>query len=439
MSYVEAARKLFMNTGTRFPRRLIWAMGALKYAAASVNLSNGLLPSEVGEAIMRAAKEVMEGKHDAQVVLDVFQTGSGTGLNMNINEIIAARASELSGRKVHPNDHVNMGQSSNDAVPTAIRVAAYAEVRESLLPALDGAVRSLHQLSERTSNVVKSGRTHFRDALPVTMGQEFGAYEDALRHEREELERSLDYVSEVPIGGTAVGTGLNAPHGFGEEVVSQLSRLTGYPFKRGNSFRGMRLLTDLVNLSGVMRGIALDLYRLGQDVRLMFSGPFTGLNEIDIPSQEEVAGSSIMPGKTNPVTVESTLLICAQVIGLDHANQFTAMLGEFELSMGVPLMGYNVVTQTSLLSEGLTKFSSLVLDKIVPNTEKALRYAESSASLITVVSPLIGYDRASALGKRIAKGMSIREALKDMGMSEEEVNKVLDVSKLTKGGLPAKE
>jgi len=243
----------------------------------------------------------------------------------------------------------------------------------------------------------------------------------------------------VPIGGTAVGTGLNAPHGFGEEVVSQLSRLTGYPFKRGNSFRGMRLLTDLVNLSGVMRGIALDLYRLGQDVRLMFSGPFTGLNEIDIPSQEEVAGSSIMPGKTNPVTVESTLLICAQVIGLDHANQFTAMLGEFELSMGVPLMGYNVVTQTSLLSEGLTKFSSLVLDKIVPNTEKALRYAESSASLITVVSPLIGYDRASALGKRIAKGMSIREALKDMGMSEEEVNKVLDVSKLTKGGLPAKE
>jgi len=170
MSYVEAARKLFMNTGTRFPRRLIWAMGALKYAAASVNLSNGLLPSEVGEAIMRAAKEVMEGKHDAQVVLDVFQTGSGTGLNMNINEIIAARASELSGRKVHPNDHVNMGQSSNDAVPTAIRVAAYAEVRESLLPALDGAVRSLHQLSERTSNVVKSGRTHFRDALPVTMG-----------------------------------------------------------------------------------------------------------------------------------------------------------------------------------------------------------------------------------------------------------------------------
>ncbi|BBD72950.1 fumarate hydratase [Sulfodiicoccus acidiphilus] len=439
MSYVEAAKKLFMNTGTRFPRRLIWAMGAVKYAAADFNTSIGLLDSKLGMAIMDAANEVMQGKHDEEVVLDVFQTGSGTGLNMNINEVIAARASQLAGVKVHPNDHVNMGQSSNDTVPTAIRVAAYAEVRESLLPALDQAIGSLRSLAERTSSIVKSGRTHLRDALPVTMGQEFGAYEDALSHQRRALESSLEYVAELPIGGTAVGTGLNTPPNFGDEVVSRLAKLTGYPLKKGNSFRAMRLLTDMVNLSAVMRGISLDLYRIGQDVRLMFSGPYTGLNEIDIPSQEEVAGSSIMPGKTNPVTVESTLLVCAQVIGLDHANQFVGMLGEFELSMGVPLMGYNVVSQASLLSEALRKFSSLVLDKIVPNREKALRYAESSASLITVVSPLIGYDRASALGKRIAKGMSIREALRDMGMSEQEINKVLDVSRLTKGGLPTKE
>ncbi|MCI2414483.1 MAG: lyase family protein [Candidatus Aramenus sp.] len=438
MKYTETAPKLFMNTGTRFPRKVIWAMGLVKLACARVNASLGYLDREIAEAIEKASLELMEGKHDDKIVLDVFQTGSGTGLNMNVNEVLAERASELSGKNVHPNDHVNMGQSSNDTVPTAIRIASVANAVEKVVPTLENMLYTLNKKAEEYKDVVKSGRTHLRDALPVTLGQELGAYYDAFKHDLEQLNNVLEYVKELPIGGSAVGTGLNADPRFQELVVQEVNKVTGLGFKPANKFRAMRFLTDMLLLSGVLRNVAAELYRVGQDFRLMFSGPFTSIGEIDLPTQEEIAGSSIMPGKTNPVTVEATLLVSAQVMGLDHANQIASMLGEFELSMGVPLMGYNVVTQENLIAEALNKFASLVVEGMQPNVEKMKRYAESSPSLITVLSPLIGYDKASQIGKMLNKGISIREALRELGFKDEEIDRVLDLHELVKPGIRVK-
>ncbi|BCU69153.1 class II fumarate hydratase [Stygiolobus caldivivus] len=438
MKYTETAPKLFMNTGTRFPKQIIWAMGVIKQSCAKVNLDLGLLDPQIAKGIIEASKEVMEGKFDDKVIVDVFQTGSGTGLNMNINEIIAERATELTGKNVHPNDHVNLGQSSNDTVPTAIRIAAVKTAYENLLPAYEKISSTLSQKGKEFDQIVKSGRTHLRDALPVTLGQELTSYADAFKHDLENLKGILEYVKELPIGGTAVGTGLNAHPEFQERVITEINKLTSMGFKPANKFRGLKLLTDLLTLSGILRTSAVNLYRLGQDIRLMFSGPMTGFNEIDLPSQEEIAGSSIMPGKTNPVTVEASLLISAQVVGLDHAVQFASMLGEFELAMGVPLIGYDVVTEEILLAEAFNKISDLVVKGIVPNVDKMKKYAESSPSLVTIISPIIGYDKASKIGKQLARGMSIREALRELGYKDEEIDKILDLNRLVKPGFPAK-
>jgi fumarate hydratase class II len=323
--------------------------------------------------------------------------------------------------------------------PTAIRVAAAMAVRRNLVPALENLSKSLSELSKRTATVYKSGRTHLRDALPVTMGQEFSAYADEFSRDAELVEKTLEYLLELPIGGTAVGTGLNADPKFGGMVATEIASLAGLRFTSAkNKFRPTKLLTDMSSLSGTMRSVSIDLYRLCQDLRLMFSGPLTGIGEIDIPTQEEVAGSSIMPGKTNPVTLESALLACAEVTGLDGANVFAASLGEFELTMGVPLMGYNTVLQSRLLSEALRKVALLVVDHVVPMREKARRYAESSPALITVISPKIGYDRAAVLGKQLAKGISIRSALKKLGYGPREIDAMLEMKDLVKPGIPSK-
>jgi len=439
MKYVDGSKRVFLSTGTRFPREVIWAVGALKYSAARSNVELGLLDREVGKVVQAKAKELMDGDHDSQVTVDVFQTGSGTGLNMNANEVIAELASTELGKKVHPNDHVNMSQSSNDVGPTAIRIAAAMAVDRDLLPSLRGMSKSLARLSRRTATVYKSGRTHLRDALPVTMGQEFGAYAEEFARDANLIERAAGDMLELPIGGTAVGTGLNADPRFGGLVAKEVAKLSGLGFSSArNKFRPTRLLTDMSSLSGLMRSVSIDLYRLCQDVRLMFSGPLTGLGEIDIPTQEEVAGSSIMPGKTNPITVESALLAAAEVVGLDGANVFAASLGEFELAMGVPLMGYNVVLQAKLLSEALNKVSTLVIDHIVPNRQKVRSYAETSPALITLVSPKIGYDKATELGKKMAKGVSIRAALRQLGFKDEEIDSLLNMKDLVKPGIPSK-
>ena len=439
MKYVEGSKRVFLNTGTRFPREVIWAVGAIKYSAAKSNVELGLLDKEIGRTVQAKAKELMNGGHDDMVSVDVFQTGSGTGLNMNANEIIAELSSEALGKKVHPNDHVNMGQSSNDVGPTAIRIAAAQAVSRNLLPALAGMSRSLSALSRKTSTVYKAGRTHLRDALPVTMGQEFGAYAEEFARETKLVKQTMEYMLELPIGGTAVGTGLNADPKFGGMVAKEVASLSGLGFTSArNKFRPTRLLTDMSSLSGTMRSVSIDLYRLCQDLRLMFSGPLTALGEIDIPTQEEVAGSSIMPGKTNPVTVESALLAAGEVIGLDGANAYAASLGEFELTMGVPLMGYNVVLQAKLLSEALNKLSSLVIDHIVPRKAKARAYAETSPALITLVSPKIGYDKATEIGKQMAKGVPIRTALKKLGYGEKEIEALLNMKDLVEPGIPSK-
>lgn len=439
MKYVEGSKRVFLDTGTRFPREVVWAIGIIKYASAKANVSLGLLDPKIGQVIISKSKEVMEGKWDQMVVVDVFQTGSGTGLNMNANELISELASEEMKTKVHPNDHVNMSQSSNDVGPSGVRVAAAYVVDSEVLPQLRAMTSSLSSLSRRTASVYKAGRTHLRDALPVTMGQEFGAFADAFRRDTRLVQEALRYLLELPIGGTAVGTGLNADPRFGAMVAKEIAKETGLGFSTAkNRFRATRLLTDAASLSGALRTVSLDLYRLCQDMRLMFSGPITGIGEIDIPTQEEVAGSSIMPGKTNPVTLESALLACAEVTGLDSANQVAASLGEFELAMGVPLIGYNLVLQAKLLSEAMKKVSSLVVEHIVPMREKARSYAESSPALITVISPRIGYDKAAILGKKLAHGVSIRTALTDLGFSGEEIDKILDLKDLVKPGIPSK-
>jgi fumarate hydratase, class II len=437
MRYVEGAKKVFLDTGTRFPRKLIWSVALIKREAAEANSSLGVLDPLIATAIQNASTEAMEGRHDSKVTVDVFQTGSGTGLNMNLNELIAERATELLRKRggksatVHPNDHVNMGQSSNDVGPSAIRIAAVVLCKEELAQSLEKASKSLSALSKRTSAVHKAGRTHLRDALPVTMGQEFAAYSDAFDHDLQLLQGVVAYAKELPIGGTAVGTGVNADPRFAAAVVRGINGLTKLGFSEARSkFRAMRLLSDLVALSSVLSLAALDVYRLCQDVRLMFSGPLSGLGEIEIPTQEELAGSSIMPGKTNPVTVEAAMLASAQVMGLDKANQVAGMFGEFELSMGVPLVGYNVITQIALLSEALRKLSSVVLDHLVPNVKRNRAYAEASPALITAIGPTVGYDKAAKVGKMIARGLSVRDGLKQLGYTEREVDKILDLRKL---------
>jgi fumarate hydratase class II len=439
MKYVEGSKRVFLSTGTRFPREVIWAVGAIKFSAAKSNVALGLLDGEVGRVIQAKAKELMKGNHDDKISVDVFQTGSGTGLNMNANELIAELASAELGKIVHPNDHVNMSQSSNDVGPTAVRIAAAYSVSTDLLPAMEKMEKSLIALSKKTSTVYKSGRTHLRDALPVTMGQEFGAYADAFDKDAQMVRKAMQYLLELPIGGTAVGTGLNADPRFGGMVAKGIAEQTGLGFTSAkNKFRPTRLLTDVSSLSGMMRSTSVDLYRLCQDLRLMFSGPLTGLGEIDIPTQEEVAGSSIMPGKTNPVTLESALLACAEVQGLDAANTVAATLGEFELTMGVPLMGYNIVLQVKLISEALRKVASLVVDGLVPMKERARSYAETSPALITVVSPKIGYDKAAVLGKHLAKGVPIRTALKELGYGPKEIDAMLEMKDLVKPGIPSR-
>ena len=438
MSYTTKSSEVFLSTGTRFPRRIIWAMGLIKYAAAKANTALGLLDPKIGSVIMKVSEELMRGDFDHMIVVDVFQTGSGTGLNMNVNEVIASIASERSGLKIHPNDHVNMCQSSNDVVPSAIRIAAVAEAVESLIPSMNRFISSLERLADRTRDVIKPGRTHLRDALPVTMGQEFNAYVDAFRHDLDLINKVLPYIEELPIGGTAVGTGLNAHPKFGEIVVEEIRRTSRLDFKVADSrFRAMRLLSDLVSLSSVLRTIAIDLIRLCQDLRLMFSGPFTGLAEIDIP--QEIAGSSIMPGKTNPVTVEASMLAAAQVIGLDTANSYSNLFGEFELSMAVPLIGCNIILQISLIREAFDKMSVNVIDRIVPLRERSRELAEKSQALITLISPLIGYDKASEISKKIYRGEPLRKILKEMGFEDSEINRILDLERLTKPGIPVKD
>ena len=411
----------------------IRAMGLLKAACAQVNKDRGLLTDEQADAIISAAKEIGEGKHDAEFPIDVFQTGSGTSSNMNTNEVIASIAKN-NGVEIHPNDHVNMGQSSNDTFPTATHVAATQAAVNDLIPGLKVLQESLAKKAKEWETVVKSGRTHLMDAVPVTLGQEFSGYARQIEAGIERVEATLPRLGELPIGGTAVGTGLNTPADFGANVTAELVKLTGVEQLREaeNHFEAQANRDGLVEFSGAMRTIAVSLNKIANDIRWMGSGPLTGLGEIHLPDLQP--GSSIMPGKVNPVLCETATQVAAQVIGNDAAVAFGGSQGAFELNVFIPMMARNVLESAKLLANTARVFAEKLVDGIEPNEERMRTLAESSPSIVTPLNSAIGYENAAKIAKHAVKeGITIRQATIDLGfvddekLTEEELDKRLDV------------
>ena len=426
----------FPISGTPIEPALIHAIGRVKAAAATVNGELGILDPRQASAIVTAATEVVAGAHDAEFPIDVFQTGSGTSSNMNANEVIATLA-QRAGTEVHPNDHVNASQSSNDTFPTAIHVAATLAVVDDLLPALDVLAGSLERKAEEFAGLVKSGRTHLMDATPVTLGQELGGYAATVRYAAERLGSVLPRVRELPLGGTAVGTGINTPAGFAERVIAVLSETTGQPFTEArNHFEAQGGRDSLVELSGVLRTYAVGLIKICNDLRWMSSGPTTGLAEIHLPDLQP--GSSIMPGKVNPVLPEATLMVCFQVIGNDTAVTAAGASGAFELNVAMPVMARNVLESVRLLAASSRLLAERCVDGITANAERMRQYAESSPSVVTPLNRYLGYEAAARIAKQaLADGATIRETVVALGyvergeLTEEQLDAALDVESMT--------
>ncbi|WP_030170969.1 MULTISPECIES: class II fumarate hydratase [Actinomycetes] len=416
-------------------RTQIRAMGLLKAACAQVNKDLGLLDGDKADAIISAAKEIADGKHDDQFPIDVFQTGSGTSSNMNANEVIASIAKN-NGVTIHPNDHVNMSQSSNDTFPTATHVAATEAAVTDLIPALQHLQEALADKASAWREVVKSGRTHLMDAVPVTLGQEFGGYARQLEASAERVSATLVRVGELPIGGTAVGTGLNAPYGFGTKVVAELINLTGVNelSLAKDNFEAQAARDGLVELSGALKTVAVSLTKIANDIRWMGSGPLTGLGEIQLPDLQP--GSSIMPGKVNPVLPEAVTQVAAQVIGNDAAVTWGGGNGAFELNVYIPMMARNVLESVKLLANVSRLFADRCIIGLEANEERLKTLAESSPSIVTPLNSAIGYEEAAAVAKQALKEKkTIRQTVIDRGLigdklSEEELDKRLDVLKM---------
>ena len=418
-------------------RTQIRALGLLKGACAQVNKDLGLLDAEKADAIIAAAAEIADGQHDDQFPIDVFQTGSGTSSNMNANEVIASIA-KANGVEVHPNDHVNMSQSSNDTFPTATHVAATEAAVTSLVPALKHLHAALAAKATEWKTVVKSGRTHLMDAVPVTLGQEFGGYARQIEAGIERVEATLPRLGELPIGGTAVGTGLNAPDGFGPKVVAELVKSTGIDALTAakDSFEAQAARDGLVEASGALRTIAVSLTKIANDIRWMGSGPLTGLGEITLPDLQP--GSSIMPGKVNPVLPEAVTQVAAQVVGNDAATAFGGASGAFELNVYIPMMARNVLESFKLLANVSVLFADKCIVGLEANTDRLKTLAESSPSIVTPLNSAIGYEEAAAVAKQALKEKkTIRQTVIDRGLigdklSEEELDKRLDVLAMAK-------
>ena len=427
----------FPISGTTLEARHIAALGQIKAAAARANAELGVLGEDVASAIDAAAQEVAQGKHDAEFPVDVFQTGSGTSSNMNANEVVATLASRALGRDVHPNDHVNASQSSNDVFPTSIHVAATAAVVNDLVPALEHLAASLERKGREFADVVKAGRTHLMDATPVTLGQEFGGYAAQIRAGVERVGSSLPRVAQVPLGGTAVGAGINTPHGFPQRVIELLAAATGLPLTEApDHFEAQGARDGLVELSGQLRTVAVSLTKICNDLRWMGSGPTAGLAEITLPDLQP--GSSIMPGKVNPVLPEATLMVCAQVVGNDAAIAVAGASGSFELNVMMPVMARCLLESLRLLSNASRLMADRCVDGITANTERARAYAESSPAIVTPLNPLIGYENAATIAKQaVAEGKTIREVVLEHGwvergtLSEPQLDEALDVMRMT--------
>jgi len=426
----------FPISGLTIDRALIAALAQIKGAAAASNAKLKLVDKRIADAIVAAAAEVAEGKWDEHFPVDVYQTGSGTSSNTNINEVLANLASERLGDKVHPNDHVNASQSSNDVFPSAIHIAAAVTITDDLIPALQHLAKSLRKKQREFKTVVKSGRTHLMDATPVTLGQEFGGYAQAIEIGIERLQSCLPRVAELPLGGTAVGTGINAPKKFAPQAIATISEAAGVQFTEARDhFEAQASRDALVEASGQLRVIAVSLYKIATDIRWMGSGPRTGLREIRIPDLQP--GSSIMPGKVNPVLPEAVSQVVAQVVGNDAAVAFGGAAGNFELNVMLPVIARNLLESIRLLANVSVQFADKCIDGIEANAEICKAYAESSPSIGTSLNPYIGYERAAEVIKESVKtGKSIRElVLKRKWMTEEELDKALDVLALTKGGI----
>ncbi|MGA4801113.1 class II fumarate hydratase [Streptomyces lavendulocolor] len=436
----QRAVENFPVSGQRLERAHIEALARIKAAAAKVNAELGVLDREIAAAVQEAAAEVAEGRWDDHFPVDVFQTGSGTSSNMNANEVLATLAAERLGRPgaVHPNDHVNASQSSNDVFPSSIHIAATAAVTRDLIPALEHLAAALGRKSAEFADVVKSGRTHLMDATPVTLGQEFAGYAAQVRYGVERLHASLPRLAELPLGGTAVGTGINTPPGFSAAVIAEVARATGLPLTEARDhFEAQGARDGLVETSGQLRTIAVSLTKISNDLRWMASGPRTGLAEINLPDLQP--GSSIMPGKVNPVIPEAVLMVAAQVTGNDATVAVAGAAGNFELNVMLPVIAKNLLESVRLLANAARLLADRTVDGITANVERAREYAESSPSVVTPLNKYIGYEEAAKVAKKsLAERRTIREVVLASGYVErgdltlQQLDEALDVLRMTR-------
>lgn len=428
----------FPISGMTLPREFIRAMGMIKLAAAETNMELDLITKKNGNAIVRAAKEVVNGKLDDHFVVDIFQTGSGTSTNMNTNEVIANRANEMLGKKtkdkskVHPNDHVNYGQSSNDTIPTAMHVSTLESIQKDLIPSLKYLERALSKKARQFDKIVKIGRTHLMDATPIRLGQEFSGYASMISHGINRLENVKNNLSELAIGGTAVGTGINTHKRFGSKVASKISKMTGVRFKEAeNHFEAQASKDAIVEASGALKTVAVSLMKIANDIRWLGSGPRCGIGEIMLPAIQP--GSSIMPGKVNPVIGESVTQVAAQVIGNDAAITIGGQSGNFELNVMMPMMAHNILESIRLLSRVSRVFVDKCIDGIKADPKRCEEMIEKSLAMCTSLAPIIGYDNAAAIAKEAyASGKTVRQvAIEKKILPERELSKVLDPWSMT--------
>ena len=431
----QRAVENFPISGQPMPRGFIRALGLIKAAAAQVNADLSLLSVAQAASIHEAALAVAEGAHDAQFPIDVFQTGSGTSSNMNANEVIATLASR--GRvKIHPNDHVNLGQSSNDVIPTAIRVSAQLAVVEQLLPALKHLRKSIERRGKALGDITKTGRTHLMDAMPLTFAQEFGAWAAQLQSSQDRIVDALKRLKRLPIGGTAIGTGINADPRFGKAMAKALSKLAGTKFASAdNKFEGLAAQDDLVELSGQLNALAVALMKIGNDLRWMNSGPLAGIGEIELPALQP--GSSIMPGKVNPVIPEALCMVCAQVMGHHTAISVAGASGNFQLNVMLPLIAHDLLDSIGLLSNAMRLLADKAIAGLKVRRERVAGALNRNPILVTALNPIIGYEKAAAIAKRAyAEGRPILDvAAEDSGLQRNELERLLDPALLAQGGI----
>ena len=435
----QRAVENFPISGITISKSMIQALGKIKRSAAIVNHELGLLDDDRKNAIVQAADEIIEGKLDSQFPVDIYQTGSGTSSNMNCNEILSNRASEIMGGKigakdpVHPNDHVNLGQSSNDVIPTAIHIAANTMLEEELIPALQNLANELDKKATAFSDIVKIGRTHLQDATPITLGQEFSGYAQMVKNGIKRIQNAQGFLSELALGGTAVGTGINTKAQFGTHMAKEITRFTGISFvEASNHFEAQGAQDAAVETSGALKTVAVSLSKIANDIRWLGSGPRAGLGELILPAVQP--GSSIMPGKTNPVICEAMIQACAQVIGNDLAITIGGQGGVFELNLMLPLIAHNLTNSITILSNGTIVFTEKLIIGLKANKEKCAGYIEGSLAMCTSLAPVIGYDKAADIAyKAYNSGKTVREiAIEENVLDKDKLNELLDPLSMTK-------